>query len=71
MQSKYVGGVGNTNAVVAAQGARVGIRGDFNPAAVNEITIDGVVSTYATMRNAVPPVTNNQTYFTVVYSSDY
>lgn len=46
----------NTNAFVLAKGARVRISSTTAIAATNEVTLDGTVSTFATMRAANPKV---------------
>lgn len=57
-----------TNGWVASRGARIQINSASTVTAVtNEITVDGTISSLASMRAASPKVANNANYFTAVY----
>lgn len=70
-QLKFFGGSSNTTGISVSQGARVGIRSDYNTGATNELNIEGAVVTYATMRAATPKVSSNPNYYSMIYESDF
>jgi len=70
IQTKFIGGTGNTLIANVKQGTRFGFRSDFNPAGTTEITMDTANATLADVRAATPKLVNN-TYGSIAYESDY